>query len=80
MGFFNLEDVVRAHRAGILDSFLASYSVNDLAMLKHEILGCAEKEDLIGDLAVLVEDLEELIDRRSAAGHKKGRRTEDKEE
>ena len=80
MGFFNLDDVVKAHKAGILESFLSTYSLNDLAMLRHELLGCAEKEDLLSDLDVLVTDLEFLIDRRKAAAQRSGRRVEDKEE
>ena len=80
MGFYNLDDIMKAHKAGILDSFLSTYSLNDLVMLKHELLGCAEKEDLITDLNALVEDLEFLIDRRETAAKKKGRRAEDKED
>ena len=79
MGFFKLNDVVKAYRAGILESFLADYSVNDLVMLKHELLGCAEKEDLLTDLNQLVEDVEFIIDEREQAGKVKGRRAEDKD-
>lgn len=79
MGFFNLHDVVKAHKAGILESYLATYSVNDLVVLKHEMLGCAEKEDLLTDLNQLVEDLEFIIDEKLAAARERGRRADDKE-
>jgi hypothetical protein len=70
MGFYRVEEIVDAFKKGNLDIVLADYSVNDLALLRHEVVGYAEKKDLLGDMDALVEELEFLIDTRRAAESK----------
>jgi hypothetical protein len=67
MGFYRLDEVIQAFKAGLLNALLADYNANDLGLLKHEVASYAEKMDLIADLSPLIEHLEFLIDERQAA-------------
>jgi hypothetical protein len=70
VGFFNLDDVVKAHKVGLLSALLADCTANDLALLKHELSNYAEKQDKLGDYKRLIEELEFLLDERLAAEQK----------
>jgi hypothetical protein len=66
MGFYNLDEIIEAHKSGKLPEKLSSCGANDIAIIKHELAGFAEKKDLIMDYDRLIEDLDFMIDERLA--------------
>ena len=64
MGFYNLEEIITAHKKGQLEAKLVDYDLNDLAFLIHEMIGFAKKQNRQKDLVSLINTLENIMDER----------------
>jgi hypothetical protein len=67
MGFFNLDEIIDAFKAGRGDTYLADLALNDLALIQHEVEGFAEKHNRVADLKPLLTTIENMIAERRAS-------------
>ncbi|MDP8225499.1 MAG: hypothetical protein P9L99_19215 [Candidatus Lernaella stagnicola] len=67
MGFFDLDQVIEAFKAGKIDSYLADFDLNDLALIRHELDGYAEKHNRLADLKALILTIDNMINERREA-------------
>jgi len=64
MGFYNLDDIMAAHKKGKLEEKLVDYDLNDLAFLIHEMIGFAKKQNRQADMVPLINTLENILAER----------------
>ncbi len=64
MGFFNLDDVIKAHKDNKLEEYLADYDINDLALMQNELEGYAVKHNRQDDMKGLLITLENMLSER----------------
>ncbi|HPQ67731.1 MAG TPA: hypothetical protein PKW95_01300 [bacterium] len=64
MGFFNLDDVIKAHKDNKLEEYLADFDINDLALMQNELEGYALKHNRQDDMKGLLITLENMLSER----------------
>ncbi|HPM78243.1 MAG TPA: hypothetical protein PK961_14225 [bacterium] len=64
MGFFNLDDVIKAHKDNKLEEYLADYDINDLALMQNELEGYAVKHNRQEDMKGLMITLANMLSER----------------
>ncbi len=64
MGLIDLKQVIDAFKNGVLESLLAEYDLNGIALLRHELEGYANRNDTQDDFQALIEFVDRIIIQR----------------